>query len=81
MPPDLPSVFIPCMPDGTPAPHVMTQAELIQFLRLENRFPGTSVERMRKTQGLRSVQVGKCVRYLLPDVVQFLATRQQENPR
>ena len=30
---------------------------------------------------LKATQVGKFVRFLLPDVVTFLATAQEENPR
>ncbi len=69
--PGYPPAIIPCMPDGRLAPHVMTQAELIEFLRLEVKFPRKVIKGMRDN-GLAATQVSKHVRFLLPDVLAFL---------
>jgi len=69
------------MPDGRPAPYVLTEAELITFLRIEARFPKNTIRRYRDDHGLPAVQVGKNVRFKLPDVIAWLERQQDRNPR
>jgi hypothetical protein len=50
------------MPDGRPAPVLLTEAELIQFLRLDLidvSFPGQTIRRYRDAGLLRAVQISK----------------------
>lgn len=64
------------MPDGRPAPLVLTEEELLILFRLDEgsqgpKNPKYTLEYYRK-QGLRAVQIGKRLRYYLPDVIEFL---------
>jgi len=74
---NIPTVF---MPDGRPAPVLLTESELIQFLRLdmiEVAFPGQTIRRYRDAGLLRAVQISKQVLYPLWSVIEFIE-RQQE---
>ena len=72
----------PYMPDGTPAPYLMTQDDLLKFLRVDNvKFPRATVDRMRRLHGLKAVQVSRNVLFQLPDVLDFLQREQERNPR
>jgi len=68
------------MPDGQPAPFLMTVDDLTAFLRLTNRFPAKTIERMRK-RGLLATQVGQRVLFQLPDVLAFLGQERERVPR
>lgn len=79
-----PRALLPCMPDGTPAPYLLTQDEAIRFLRLDEcgvRFPAESFRNLRNKYHLQAVQVGKGVRFPLPELLNVLERMQQENPR
>lgn len=70
------------MPDGRPAPWVMTEDDLVEFLRIQNvKFTHNTIERIRQKYGLRGTQLGKAVRYQLPDVLRTLERIATENPR
>lgn len=73
----MPPVFMPC---GRPTPYLMTVNDLVEFLRLEVRFPRDSIDRMRE-HGLRACQVGRRVLFRLTDVLEFLDREQSRNPR
>lgn len=69
-------------PGAEPAPYVMTEADVVRFCRLEKiKAPYMALRRYRQKGWLKATQVGKDVRYLLPDVLKFLETAKQENPR
>lgn len=73
-----------CMPDGTPAPGMLTTDELIRFLRIsetQTRFPESTIRYYREKGLLRGVQVGRAVRYPLTEVLRFLDRLQESNPR
>lgn len=62
------------MPDGTPAPAIMTTAELIRFLRLDEiavKKPEATLDYYRQ-RGLKSVQIGRAVRFCLADVIVWI---------
>ena len=64
------------MPNGNPAPLVLTEQELIILLRLDGESDGPknpkyTLEYYRK-QGLRAIRIGKRLRYYLSDVIDFL---------
>ncbi len=66
----------PYMPDGRPAPYVLTLDELVEFLRLDVKYPRDSIKAMRDN-GLVATQVSKHVRFLLPDVLAFLESEKE----
>lgn len=71
------------MPDGNgglcPAPAVLTQEELIRFLRLDEpggpAKPAETIRRYREKNLLRGIQIGRTVRYPLAEVLRFLAVK------
>jgi hypothetical protein len=65
-----------------PAPYLLTEDETIRLLRLDGGDdPYSSLKRYRNKGQLRATQVGKHVRYRLPDVIRFLEKATEENPR
>jgi hypothetical protein len=67
------------MPDGRPAPLILTEEELVILLRLDEnsggpKNPAYTLAYYRK-HGLRSIQMGKRIRYYLPDVIEFLESQ------
>lgn len=62
------------MPDGTPAPAVLTAEETVRFLRLDLidvKDPEDTLRYYRQ-RGLKAKRVGLAVRFLLSDVVAFV---------
>jgi len=62
-------------PDGRPVPFLLSEADLIKFLRLDEidvRFPGATIRRYREAGLLRGTQISKRVLFRLPDVLDFL---------
>lgn len=60
------------MPDGKPAPYVMTAQQAAEFLQIESGNPDETLRNYRQTGRLRGTQISKHVRYLLPDLLRFL---------
>lgn len=60
------------MPDGRPAPLVLTAEEAATLLRIESADPSETLRNYRKEGRLRGTQIGKSVRYTLPEVAAFL---------
>ena len=63
------------MPDGQPAPTVMTPGEVIAFLRLDQtgiKDPSLSLRYYREKGLLRGVKIGLKLRYRLTDLLDFL---------
>lgn len=54
-----------------PAPYVLTEEDVIRFLRSESADPYQALYRLRQ-KGLKAVPVLGRVRYLLPDVLAML---------
>lgn len=71
---EAPAAITPHMPDGTPAPHCMTPEQVCAFLQLDGEPCLRRLDRIRAA-GLRSRAVGDATRFLLPDVLRFLADR------
>ncbi len=70
--------------DGKPVPYLLTQDELIKFLRLDEvnvRFPEATIRRYRDQGHLRGVQVSKQVLFALPDVLAFIDRQAEEVQR
>lgn len=69
---------IPFMPDGRPAPAVMTSEEVIEFLRLDGK--GERTLKFYRDEGkIVGVRIGRKVRYPLDEVLRFLAEKVAKN--
>jgi hypothetical protein len=63
------------MPDGTPAPYVMTADDAVKFLRLDtngNKHPDTTLQYYIDEQMLVAITIGKCRKYPLPELLRFI---------
>lgn len=61
------------MPSGAPCPSLMTEAEAITFLRLDNlAAPDQAMARFRSTGRLKGWKIGKCIRYTPHDLMEFV---------
>ena len=67
------------LPDGnggfTPCPELLTEDEVIRFLRLDNidtEDPANTLRYYRNKGLLRATQVGKCIRYRRIELERFL---------
>jgi hypothetical protein len=67
--------FVPLMPDGTPVPAVMLEADLIRFLRLNElgvRNPGNTLRYYRERGKLRATRIGNRNCYTVQAALEFL---------
>lgn len=63
------------MPDGVPAPYVMTAEEAIRFLRIDTngtKHPEATLQHYQKEGLLFPVTIGKCRKYPLPELLRFV---------
>ena len=70
------------MPDGSPAPELMTEEEAIRFLRLDTDGPAnpSSTLKYYRDQGLlRPTRVGKKNRYMKTELLRFLSLLTDRN--
>jgi len=67
------------LPDGRPAPAVMTPAEVVKMLRLDGRDPLRTLKYYRDEGQLKGFRLGKKLRYRLIDIERFLAHKAGEN--
>jgi hypothetical protein len=76
------TVYMPTEDGRTqPAPYVLTDEEVVRMIRLECKDTEQALKRYRQSGLLKPTQVGNRLRYLLPDVLRFLADAQEANPR
>ena len=69
---------IPFMPDGKPAPAVLTGEEAAAFLRLDGT--GQRALKYWRDQGeLTGIRIGRKVRYSLNEVMRFIAEKEAKN--
>ena len=68
------------MPDENggfiPAPYILTESELIRFLRLDvdgPQKPGLTIRHYRETGKLKGKKIGKKLRYPQKNIMDFLA--------
>jgi len=71
-----PVVFLP---DGRPAPAILTAEEAISFLRLDGPHPARTLKYWRDQGRLTGVRLGKRVRYPLAEVMRFVAQKTAES--
>ena len=63
------------MPDGTPAPYVMTAEEAIRFLRIDTngtKHPEATLQHYINEGLLYPITIGKCRKYPLPELLRFI---------
>ena len=63
------------MPDGIPAPYVLTADEAIRFLRLDTngtKYPEATLQHYQKEGLLCPITIGKCRKYPLPELLRFI---------
>ena len=70
----------PHMPDGQPAPAVMTPEDAATFLRIKAKGVRSALRTLRG-KGLRTVMFGGEIRYPLDEVVAFIERELETNPR
>jgi hypothetical protein len=78
------SIYLPATKDRPiePAPFLLTEDEVARLLRIDGASDTyETLRRYRKLGLLRGTQVGKHVRYQLPDVIEFLSKAREKNPR
>lgn len=63
------------LPDGRPAPALLTADETVSLLRLDNANPLRTLKFYRDEGLLCGVRIGKRVRYPLAEVMRFLAQK------
>ncbi len=74
----IPTVY---MPDGTPAPYVLTADEAVKFLRINTngtKYPEATLDYYQKEGLLCPVTIGKCRKYPLPELLRFVETLSQQ---
>lgn len=68
------TAFVHHMPDGRPAPSIMTSREVIAFLRIDEiniKDPIATLDYYRQ-RGLKARRISRAVRYRLEDVLAFV---------
>jgi hypothetical protein len=77
------TVYLPPAGDrpAEPAPYVLTDDDVIRLARITTADPYETLRRYRGLGLLKATQLGKNVRYLLPDVLAFFERAKEENPR
>jgi len=73
--------FTPHMPDGRPAPFMLTREEVAEFLRIDTKHIRHSIDRLRSVKGLKAVQIGQRVLYPLDAVLEFVERQKKESAR
>ena len=71
--------FVLFLPDGRPAPAVLTAEEAVELLRLDNGDPLRTLKFYRDEGLLTGVRIGRKMRYRLCDVENFLARKAEKN--
>ena len=74
----MPTVY---MPDGTPAPYVLTADEAVKFLRINTngtKYPETTLDYYQKEGLLCPITIGKCRKYPLPELLRFIERLSQQ---
>ena len=63
------------LPDGTPAPYIMTEEEAIKFLRIDTnqtKHPEMTIQHYINEGLLIPVTIGKCRKFPLPELIKFV---------
>ena len=63
------------MPDGTPAPYVLTAQEAVRFLRIDTngtKHPDATLQHYQNEGLLNPITIGKGRKYPLPELLRFI---------
>jgi hypothetical protein len=74
--------FVPLMPDGSPAPAVMLEKDLIQFLRLKElgiKNPVNTLRYYREHGKLKATRIGNRNCYTIESALEFLKEMTAKN--
>ena len=71
------NVFVPVvyMPDGSPAPYILTADEAVKFLRIDTngtKHPENTLQHYITEGLLFPITIGKCRKYPLPELLKFI---------
>lgn len=66
------------LPDGRPAPAVLTSDETIELLRLSAQTGARTLKYYRDEGQLKGIRIGRKVRYPLSEVMRFLAEKTEQ---
>lgn len=72
------------MPDGRPAPVLLTEAEALRFLRIDTinlKHPEHTLRRYRDSGLLRCVQISKRIFYPVDELLAFIERQKTEVKR
>ena len=75
------SVGVSYFADGNVVPELLTEDEAIKFLRLDDgatKKPSVTLQYYRNEGSLRATQVGKKMRYLKSELINFLKLQTQK---
>ena len=78
---DIPYIGPVYMPNGIPAPEVMTAQEACIFLRLDQadlKNPATTLQYYRDKGELKGIRIGKSIRYTKEDLLTFLRNQSKK---
>ena len=73
------------LPDGSPAPFIMTEEEAIKFLRIDTnntKHPEMTIQHYINQGLLTPITIGKCRKYPLSELIKFierLSDKKQED--
>ena len=73
------NMLIAYLPDGRPAPVVLTAEETAELLRLDNGDPLRTLKFFRDEGLLKGFRLGRKVRYRLIDVLTFLEQKSERS--
>jgi len=65
------------MPDGRPAPLVLTEEEAAAILRVDGPNPGETLRNYRESGRLKGLQIGRRIRYSLKSIVRFIDLQEE----
>ena len=68
------------MPDGQPAPYMMTATDAATFLRIKAKDSQDALRTLRK-KGLKGIMLSGRILFPLDEVVAFIKRESETNPR
>ncbi len=72
------------MPDGRPAPLLLTEDEAVQLLRIDScnvKNTSATLARYRAGGTLRGVQISRRILYPIAEIERFIEEQVERNPR
>ena len=70
----------PYLPDGTPAPYMMTAKDAATFLRIKAKDAQDALRTLRK-RGLKSIMLSGRIVFPLAELMRFINRQLKDDPR